>query len=98
MAEAAAIFEGKPTDADDDGQEASEGAPNTLLQMVKKFINVREIDVDLIDSVNAFQERFQVALCAVAAARPVSQLCTHQLANQSNNWGKTSFCLYRGTC
>ena len=38
------------------GEDEPEGAPNTLLQMVKKFINVREIDVDLIDSVNAFQE------------------------------------------
>lgn len=61
MAEAAAVFEGNPTDPGDDGQEEPEGAPNTLLQMVKKFINVREIDVDLIDSVNAFQERFEVA-------------------------------------
>ncbi|KPN62363.1 Superfamily II DNA or RNA helicase [Aliiroseovarius crassostreae] len=61
MAEAAAVFEGKPAEADDDGDDATEGAPNTLLQMVKKFINVREIDVDLIDSVNAFQERFEVA-------------------------------------
>ncbi|KIC19763.1 DEAD/DEAH box helicase [Leisingera sp. ANG-Vp] len=61
MAEAAAVFEGKPTDVDDNGEEEPEGAPNTLLQMVKKFINVREIDVDLIDSVNAFQERFEVA-------------------------------------
>ncbi|GAB5436822.1 DEAD/DEAH box helicase [Falsiruegeria mediterranea] len=61
MAEAAAVFEGKPTDPGDEGQEEPEGAPNTLLQMVKKFINVREIDVDLIDSVNAFQERFEVA-------------------------------------
>ena len=36
------------------GSEASDGdapdaAPNTLLQMVKKFINVREIDMELID-------------------------------------------------
>ena len=61
MAEAAAVFEGKPTDVDDNGEEEPESAPNTLLQMVKKFINVREIDVDLIDSVNAFQERFEVA-------------------------------------
>lgn len=61
MAEAAAVFEGKPTNVDGNGEEEPEGAPNTLLQMVKKFINVREIDVDLIDSVNAFQERFEVA-------------------------------------
>jgi hypothetical protein len=37
------------------------GAPNTLLAMVRKFINVRELDIDLIDSVNAFRERFEVA-------------------------------------
>ncbi|MBZ9649898.1 hypothetical protein K9B33_20400 [Sphingobium sp. 3R8] len=36
-------------------------APNTLLEMVRKFINVRDIDVELIDSVNTFQERFEVA-------------------------------------
>ena len=61
MAEAAAVFEGKSNDKGDDGEDGPEGASNTLLQMVKKFINVREIDVDLIDSVNAFQERFEVA-------------------------------------
>lgn len=59
VAGAAAVFEGKSSaDNDDDGLGES---PNTLLQMVKKFINVREIDIDLIDSVNAFQERFEVA-------------------------------------
>jgi len=36
-------------------------APNTLLSMVRRFINVRELDIDLIDSVNAFQECFEVA-------------------------------------
>lgn len=35
-------------------------APNTLLAMVRRFINVRELDVDLIDSVNAFRESFEV--------------------------------------
>lgn len=35
--------------------------PNSLLAMVKKFINVREIDIELIDSVNSFRERFEVA-------------------------------------
>jgi hypothetical protein len=61
MAEAAAVFEGKPDTKTNDRDDEPESAPNTLLQMVKKFINVREIDVDLIDSVNAFQERFEVA-------------------------------------
>ncbi|MBB5666666.1 hypothetical protein GGE68_004898 [Rhizobium leguminosarum] len=36
-------------------------ALNTLLAMVRRFINVRELDIDLIDSVNAFQECFEVA-------------------------------------
>jgi hypothetical protein len=52
---------GKADASDDDGDEAGDSAPNTLLQMVKKFINVRDIDVELIDSVNTFRERFEVA-------------------------------------
>lgn len=35
--------------------------PNSLLALVKRFINVREVDIDLIDSVNAFKERYEVA-------------------------------------
>jgi hypothetical protein len=64
MAETQAVFEGKKPDPEDDEDEdgdVSAGAQNTLLQMVKKFINVRDIDVELIDSVNAFRERFEVA-------------------------------------
>ena len=62
MAEPESVFEGKSTHADDsDEDDDLPNAPNTLLQMVKKFINVRDIDVELIDSVNAFQERFEVA-------------------------------------
>ncbi len=49
----------KPSGDADDGEPAS--APNTLLEMVRKFINVRDIDIELIDSVNTFQERFEVA-------------------------------------
>ncbi|WP_395172675.1 DEAD/DEAH box helicase [Roseibium alexandrii] len=49
----------KQSNNDDDGEPA--GAPNTLLEMVRKFINVRDIDIELIDSVNTFQERFEVA-------------------------------------
>lgn len=49
----------KASGDDDDGEPAS--APNTLLEMVRKFINVRDIDIELIDSVNTFQERFEVA-------------------------------------
>lgn len=51
--------------AKEEANNASEGepdsAPNTLLAMVKKFINVRDIDIELIDRVNVFQERFEVA-------------------------------------
>lgn len=49
-----------PEDAAGDDEELN-SAPNALLQMVKKFINVRDIDIELIDSVNAFRERFEVA-------------------------------------
>lgn len=54
----------RPTDAGKDSENEDDSlasAPNTLLQMVKKFINVRDIDIELIDSVNAFRERFEVA-------------------------------------
>ncbi|MDQ1850632.1 DEAD/DEAH box helicase [Gemmobacter fulvus] len=45
------------------GQEEDDlgSAPNSLLALVRRFINVRELDIDLIDSVNAFRERFEVA-------------------------------------
>ena len=49
----------EPTPGPEDDEPAS--APNSLLAMVRKFINVRDIDIELIDSVNAFQERFEVA-------------------------------------
>lgn len=55
--------EGAPTtgEGDDGGEKTPDSAPNTLLEMVKKFINVRDIDIELIDSINVFQERFEVA-------------------------------------
>ncbi|MGI1662375.1 DEAD/DEAH box helicase [Palleronia sp. KMU-117] len=56
------IFEGqKPETQGKDDEDKIPEAPNTLLQMVKKFINVKEVDIELIDSVNAFKERFEVA-------------------------------------
>jgi len=61
IAETHSIFEGKKPDLDDEEEVELGGAQNTLLQMVKKFINVRDIDVALIDSVNAFREQFEVA-------------------------------------
>lgn len=48
-------------DGNMNNEEEVGAAPNTLLEMVRKFINVRDIDVELIDSVNTFQERFEVA-------------------------------------
>lgn len=47
--------------SDNDADDEPGSMPNTLLQMVKKFINVRDLDVDLIDSVNTFRERFEIA-------------------------------------
>lgn len=58
MAEPGAEFDHSQPKA---GDEEPESAPNTLLTMVRKFINVRDLDIDLIDSVNAFRERFEVA-------------------------------------
>ena len=57
FAEAQETFTGAKPDDDD----TPDAMPNTLMEMVKKFINVREIDMELIDSVNTFQERFEVA-------------------------------------
>lgn len=60
FAQGQAGLSGKPAaDAKDDDE--LDTMPNSLLAMVKKFINVREIDVELIDSVNTFRERFEVA-------------------------------------
>ena len=56
----------QPKPGEDDNDTAL--APNTLLAMIKKFINVRDLDVELIDSVNAFRERFEVASKSLDAA------------------------------
>ena len=61
FAEAQEAFTGISSAEDASEEEVQDSAPNTLLQMVKKFINVRDIDIELIDSVNAFQERFEIA-------------------------------------
>lgn len=44
-----------------------EPAHMTLINMVKRFINVRELDIDLIDSINPFREGFDVASKALNA-------------------------------
>lgn len=33
---------------------------NSILKMVKKFVNVRELDIDLIDTINPFQQAYEV--------------------------------------
>lgn len=43
-------------DSDDDLR----AAPNALLALVRRFINVRDLDIDLIDSVNTFREQFEI--------------------------------------
>lgn len=55
LAEDGVAFEGKAEEEEDD-------SPNlSLMNMVKKFINVRELDIELIDSINPFREGFDVA-------------------------------------
>lgn len=66
FAEPAGNFAGKsdplsPSDTSDPDADDLASAPNSLLALVRRFINVRELDIDLIDSVNAFRERFEVA-------------------------------------
>jgi hypothetical protein len=50
--------EGSGGGMDEDGAERDYSG---LLRMVKKFINVRDLDIDLIDSVNPFRESYDVA-------------------------------------
>nr|WP_244271726.1 MULTISPECIES: DEAD/DEAH box helicase [unclassified Pseudovibrio] len=50
--------------AAEDGEEFEQDGEHEhhgLLKMVKKLINVRDLDIDLIDSVNPFRESFDVA-------------------------------------
>jgi hypothetical protein len=46
-------------DSDADGERSPDAL--NLIRMVKKFINVRELDIDLIDSINPFREGFDIA-------------------------------------
>ena len=52
--------EGGNRDAEEDEIESAPDGLN-LINMVKKFINVRELDIDLIDGINPFREGFDVA-------------------------------------
>ncbi len=40
--------------------EARKSGQAGLLDMIKKFINVRELDIDLIDSINPFQQAYEI--------------------------------------
>lgn len=52
--------EKEPVEDSDADEERSPDALN-LIRMVKKFINVRELDIDLINSINPFREGFDIA-------------------------------------
>ena len=47
--------------SDEAGPDGEEKENLSLMEMVKRFVNVREIDIDLIDSINPFKEGFDVA-------------------------------------
>jgi superfamily II DNA or RNA helicase len=55
----AGIDEGESTGGHQDEPNAPDAL--NLIRMVKKFINVRELDIDLIDSINPFREGFDIA-------------------------------------
>lgn len=52
--------EASGSDTEEDEIESAPDGMN-LINMVKKFINVRELDIDLIDGINPFREGFDVA-------------------------------------
>jgi hypothetical protein len=58
---------GDPAEANPDGGKEGPSENLSLLNMVKRFINVRDIDIDLIDSINPFREGFDVASRALDA-------------------------------
>jgi hypothetical protein len=51
--------DGAGSGGEDESDDSSENL--SLINMVKRFVNVRELDIDLIDSVNPFKEGFDVA-------------------------------------
>ncbi len=58
--EEAAQGEEDPAPPEEPGERDASNAMN-LIRMVRRFINVRELDIDLIDSINPFREGFDVA-------------------------------------
>jgi len=52
---------GKPGHGDSGEGMSADTASATILKMVKKFINVQDLDIDLIESVNPFKESYDIA-------------------------------------
>ncbi|MCT6838358.1 MAG: hypothetical protein M3036_11990, partial [Bifidobacteriales bacterium] len=51
---------GTPPTTETTEEDKTASAPNTLLSLVQRLINVKELDIELIDSVNCFRERFEI--------------------------------------
>ena len=47
-------------DDDDDGKPVGQGKNLGLMKLVRKFINVQEIDIDLIDQINPFKSAYEI--------------------------------------
>lgn len=47
-------------DDDDDGEPVGQGKNLGLMKLVRKFINVQEIDIDLIDQINPFKSAYEI--------------------------------------
>jgi hypothetical protein len=45
---------------DDEGQPEGQGKNLGLMKLVRKFINVQEIDIDLIDQINPFKSAYEI--------------------------------------
>jgi hypothetical protein len=73
----------KDTQDRDDDNDARASAGDNLIKMVKKFINVRELDIDLIDSINPFREGFDVASKALDTPL-LSQIHSAMVAQRIN--------------
>lgn len=47
-------------DDDDEGEPVGQGKNLGLMKLVRKFINVQEIDIDLIDQINPFKSAYEI--------------------------------------
>jgi len=64
-----------------DDPDAERAPPTTLLDMVRRLINVRDLDIDLIDSINPFREGFDVASKALDTPL-LQQIQAHMVAQR----------------